>query len=73
MHGNLTADEAAELAHAVHAALGGGQLGADARPPEHCVQLPKGCDMLHRCAGWVAGLLLCTGFLCQSIKQCWLR
>ena len=48
MHGNITATQATALARQLHAALGGGQLAADQRPAERCVQLPKGCDMLHR-------------------------
>ncbi|KAL4440115.1 hypothetical protein ABPG75_003116 [Micractinium tetrahymenae] len=48
LHGNITAQEAEALAQQLHSALGGSQLAADARPPERCVQLPKGCNMLHR-------------------------
>lgn len=48
LHGNLDAAEAAELARSVHAALGGAAVPADSRPAERCVQLPKGCRLLHR-------------------------
>lgn len=48
LHGNMDSGEAAELAHSVHAALGGATVPADARPAERCVQLAKGCSMLHR-------------------------
>jgi secreted Zn-dependent insulinase-like peptidase len=56
LHGNIAAAQAAELAQQLHAELGGGTLSASARPAECCVQLPKGCSMLHR---WVvpAGLI----------------
>ena len=49
LHGNITAGEATELARSMHAALGGAALPADARTAERCVQLPQGCNMLHRC------------------------
>lgn len=48
LHGNLDAAEAAELARSVHASLGGAAVPADSRPAERCVQLPKGCRLLHR-------------------------
>jgi hypothetical protein len=48
VHGNITATQATTLARQLHETLGGVQLGADQRPAERCVQLPKGCDMLHR-------------------------
>ena len=39
----------------VHVTLGGGQAAAESRPTERCVQLPKGCNMLHRWVGGVGG------------------
>jgi len=48
LHGNMDAGEAAELARSVHVVLGGATVPADTRAPERCVQLPKGCSMLHR-------------------------
>jgi secreted Zn-dependent insulinase-like peptidase len=60
LHGNIAAQEAAELARKLHATLGQPLVAADARPAERCVQLPKGCNLLHRRAWVLVQLGFCS-------------
>ena len=65
LHGNIAASEAEALARRLHVTLGGASLAASTRPAERCVQLPKGCTMLNRCA---AGLP--TPFTLAPVHHC---
>ena len=54
VHGNVLAQGALELGLGVRGALlgaaGAQPLAADARPVDRCLQLPRPCSLLHRCA-----------------------